>query len=243
MKRIFSLMAACMLVVGVAGTASAFLSQGSFVADINEGANELMVLIDDTLDNGLNPAGPVEDIFPISYFTEATSYADLKFGGFSGAVHGDQYQNYEAYVAVSGTPTLDANIFAGIANDGAGALEGAKVEPSTAGQRPSGTAGYLGTLGAGVRRAFGADATTISLAAFDEWQEGQVITLSMDIWHVLDDQWGMGGFAVQEDSGLDLTITRNADGTISTAVVPIPGALMLLGSGLLALVGIRRKNA
>jgi hypothetical protein len=41
------------------------------------------------------------------------------------------------------------------------------------------------------------------------------------------------------------TITLDSAGnlTITNSPVPVPGALWLLGSGLLGLVGLRRKNA
>jgi hypothetical protein len=38
-------------------------------------------------------------------------------------------------------------------------------------------------------------------------------------------------------------ITLDADGTLTISNVPVPGAIWLLGSGLLGLVGLRRKNA
>jgi hypothetical protein len=39
------------------------------------------------------------------------------------------------------------------------------------------------------------------------------------------------------------TIELNSDGTLTVSNVPVPGAVWLLGSGLLGLVGLRRKNA
>ena len=38
------------------------------------------------------------------------------------------------------------------------------------------------------------------------------------------------------------TITTNADGTTNISATPIPAAIYLMGSGLLGLVGIRRRK-
>jgi hypothetical protein len=67
----------------------------------------------------------------------------------------------------------------------------------------------------------------------------------MDIWFFNNMETTDQGDDMLTMTQQQLVISMGADGMVSAAVttVPIPGAMVLLGSGLLALVGIRRKNA
>ena len=65
------------------------------------------------------------------------------------------------------------------------------------------------------------------------------------VWDVksLDDSTGIGtGFLLYDGSGYILGEESMNNPDIGISAVPIPAAVWLLGSGLVALVGIRRKN-
>ena len=69
--------------------------------------------------------------------------------------------------------------------------------------------------------------------------------IKMDIWMYDNNHSNDLSDDILANTSYQLVIGIDADNMVYAEVsqVPVPGALILLGSGLLALVGVRRKNA
>ena len=88
----------------------------------------------------------------------------------------------------------------------------------------------------------------ITLAAFDSWSEGQNIYVDMYLWESEKDSFSDPTFEMVTDTYRAILRTGiDADGMLYTEIipnaVPIPGAVWLLFSGMLAILGIHRKTS
>ncbi len=248
MKRMLSILAGAALVFAVAGNAAASFSFGTFMGSITDGTNELVVGLDADALGGLD-INVVNNYFnpDLSFFTEADSFADLTLGGV-GALSYNSLLNYQFWFAV--TDASDATTV------GSGSASTLATGIRDLGNNTTGTGdvqvdaqfnyGLTNNTTVGTWGTFTGATPTTDLSALDAWTLGEVVSVKMDIITAANDYYGIAGHWTNwTDTGADLIISRLADGSISAElqVVPIPGALVLLGSGLLAMVGIRRKNA
>jgi len=248
MKRILSILAGAALVFGVAGNAAASFQSGTFMTMVTDGTNELVVGLDNDSLGGLDN-NVVSNIFnqDLSFFTEADSFSDLTIGGVAERTYNNSL-NYNLWFAVtdaadattvgSGSASAIVTGIRGLGNNAQGTGDVQIDTLANNGLTNSITVGTWGIL-------TGATVTT-DLSALDAWTLGEVVSVSLDIITAANDYYGIAGHWTNwTDTNADLIISRLADGSITAElqVVPIPGALVLLGSGLLAMVGIRRKNA
>ena len=240
MKRILTLMTALMLVVGVAGNAAAYTQYGEFAlvtmgktletADSFGGATDQVSLIWDINDL----AGTrLDNIWTLDQFN-GDGYADLRIIAVGGPGYDADYTQEVWYVGIQQgqTPTLRDSSFGGWSS----AYVNAAGQHNLMDFR---TIPNLSTFADGLSPLFSQSGfVTSGNAAY--LSIGDILTADyvLDIWAY--DAWT----GAEWNTGLSVRMFAE-NGTINAEInaVPIPGALMLLGSGLLALVGIRRKRA
>jgi hypothetical protein len=245
MKRILLFFAAVMLIVGIAGQAMALdYERGEFLVGIF-GTNNTIAMEFGSYDIATDEMteGLYVDLFDIteigSTFAGDTSLADLQLAGagvlnYFDMISFTQIQNAAFAVQKDSDFTISSALFNTLEttvnyssfphDDGVDGTPTVASNGDLAGSLGNGTLnGFLGQDYVG----------TISLADLtaDNF-------ISMDIYTVD----GNDGWTVT-DTNYDLVI--GLDGNMvyaQVSTVPIPGALVLLGSGLLALVGVRRRR-
>ncbi len=240
MKRIFSILAALTLIAFVAAPAMAFdLSEGEFVIGLMGTNTEMGVDMSTAL-----TVGVVTDLFDATdigaVFSGDTDLSAIRIGGaaYTETLVGRIYDRMMWFAVEEGTtPVADLNGFTGIQSPlvNMQAITGGADDYYTA-TLSSNTMGglldtyYSGALENAVGRTDLSTLTASNSVVMDIWSYDNNASTSLD-----DD--------ILVDTGLNLVIGIDANNMVYAQVVPIPGALILLGSGLLALVGVRRKNA
>ncbi|MDY6989265.1 MAG: VPLPA-CTERM sorting domain-containing protein [Thermodesulfobacteriota bacterium] len=238
MKKISAILLAVMLVFAVAGQASAAFENNHLVQVVHNSADkEFGVDLGDigTIDmSGTNvllaPVGSVN-------FGALGSYAELNVGFFGADTAA--YQNW-----IATTKTTDPLIApAQLLNfeNGASSVQATyQSDPSQSYNQP-GTYGSIMNLNGVAEGAYAgwnlhqADGES-GLA--DLASTGYV---DMYLYH-----WSFSTLDKGPDAGTDYTgilrLYANGSTVLNPSAVPIPGAAILLGSGLIGLVGIRRRN-
>ena len=231
MKKFLGILMAIALVIGAAGTASAaFVRDGGDLAVVGFDSAEEWAI-------NLTEGGS----FNLADFDAAGSWADIQVGVFGAATDADfnsptfgQKDFYFGVVPGASFGIIENNA---IGMDGATQSlyelynqNGNNVTQSassyTAKMSPLGR--YAGLLNATVG--------ITDLGALDSG--GSVV---MDIYHLSSDNWGLAGSFT--DNGVIGQVTFSADSvSFAPSAVPVPAAAWLLGSGLLGLIGIRRRN-
>ena len=245
MKRIISVVAALALVAFIAAPAMAFeLDEGEFAVGIVGGTTEMVIDMQAAITNYT-----VTELFSIndigSIFNGATQLSDLRIGGAAyNSVQAGRETDNQMWVAVApgespifdytGAAAFRANLY-NIEQTFTDTVAGDFVT------RPANTNTMSGLLDGGVYNGL-LDNAIGSLTLASLTASNPII---MDIWmydnlatnNTIDDEFS--------DTKYRLTFGINANDMVYAQVsqVPVPGAIILLGSGLLALVGVRRQNA
>lgn len=241
MKRIYALLAATMLVIGVAGQASAEMFYGGIIGTNTEMGIELGDSMTETKVINLFNANDIG-----ATFDGDTSLADLSVAGLANHKldDGRTLRERTVWFAVDeGLTADDITTSYALLDTVNSVYRGVEAKTFTDGvMTDSLDSGGVGGFASGTYAGFvgPVDAGATSLADLAVGND-----IVMDIW-VFDN----GDDHDEANDTLNMTeyklvISMEADGMVSAEVtqVPVPGALVLLGSGLLALVGVRRKNA
>ena len=244
MKRILSLILAVGLFVGLAGQAAAFDNNDLTMVVYNESDNNVVVNLGDltTMDFSgtdvlLTTAGTVN----LSQFGAGIGWNDLSVGYFGIGTTG----SYNAWFATTSEtapgisiPSLssfqdtagalytyfgDSPVFTGLAN----ATSSYDIKMNSASTAP----GYYAGLNQDQPHG------EAYLTALDT-----VGYLDMYLYHYSIMTLDTGVDADTPYSGV-LRLYADGSSVLNPSAVPIPGSLLLLGSGLLGLFGIRRKKA
>ena len=236
MKKLFAFVLGISMVLGVAANAAATLESGDFYSLVSDGTNEFMFDIDSMID-GVD-ANKVDSGLTLSSFTEAETWSDVTL--FAGAYYGSgsMLENYDYLVALDETPTAlrttaNLSFSSAISNSyyNVSAVDGYDDVYSTT--------VLTGTSLSNKQDSFtGVEA--IDLSAFDEG----VTEIIMNLYTISSSDWGATWTITELDNEF-FVLSLNDDGTLSAEIraVPVPAAVWLLGSGLLGLIGIRRRNA
>jgi hypothetical protein len=236
MKRLLNLLAALVLVVGLAGNAAAYTAFGEFalvtMGTTLETADSFGGNTSSYVWNINELAGTrLDNIWSIDQFN-GDGYADLAIAAIGGSAYDAGYTQEIYYVGVQQgqTPTFRDTTFGGWQS------------------------GYLSAAGSHELNDFfdSNDSSSFSsgLSPIIS-QSGFVVSENAAILSIADiltsdyvlDIWAYDALSGEEyNTGLYVRMFAEG-GAINAEIVPIPGALMLLGSGLLTLVGIRRKKA
>lgn len=235
-KAIVALLAAA-LVFGFVGPAAAAIDVGNLVVVTYDADVEVVTDLGPVAD-----FGSATDLYntDLSVFTTATTFAELNVGAFATSVTGSMLENYDIYFMVQSgaTPVINSSqVYAAVSADFY-----ANAQPT---QATGFSKSYTNTKNAGGNSPgnYGGILTNysigeINLAALDA---GIGSTVEFDIVHFYSTDWGTtlndGGVVASYAYGID------AAGDVYVAPVPVPAAAWLLGSGLLGLIGIRRRNA
>lgn len=247
MKRILSVVAAVMFAVMAASPAMAVqYEDGDFLVGIVGTTNTLGMEFGafDIADDSMTE-GKIVNLFDITdigaTFSGDTSLDQLRVVG-AGAVNffdlNSFSQTQNAFFAVErdGDWSLSSANFVGyhaqVTESGTvhsdGAVGGATQMPN---------AGLAGTLANGDLNGFLTSSTLSGTASLADLAAGN--NIEMDIYSAD----GNNGWEVTQT---EWVLTIGLEGNMvyaEVAPVPVPGALILLGSGIMALVGVRRKNA
>ncbi len=246
MKKILGVVFAALLVFSMSGQALASFDAGSFLV-MTYGSD-----VEQATNMGMDPAATVQvsNLYntDLSLFTGASTFADLSIGAFATSVSGSMLERYDVYFAVAegDAPTIrPANIYS---VTGAGDNIYANFDNSGS-QSTGAPAGYVTKMNdSGISEGYYANFNDqsladgfVNLAALDA---GAGSFVEMDIYHFYSDDWGASintdGIVGSLTYGLNDSCEVYAD--LNVNAVPIPGSVLLLGSGLLGLFGIRRKK-
>ncbi len=239
MKRIFAVLAAAMLVFGVAGNAMAFFDNTSDLVlvawegvDPAAPGNEVYYDLGN-FDGSELPTTALDTGISLSDFT-ASSWSNITIGLVGGDATTKVFGSDAGANAIANLTEFDSGqIFMFY-----GPLLGAT------GPKVTGTKGafgdYSGSFNPFVAGLYTGNVTPTDFATGAETQKAEVLmgvgSYDMGIW--------AGGQA--SDATLLGTLSMDTTGgslVIEYAPVPVPAAVWLLGSGLLGLIGIRRRNA
>ena len=258
-KLIASAALSAALVFGAAGTASAFYaSLGDFVIGI-VGPNEEYALqipgkIDFSDADGKFeiPVGRYDNLWDFDNiggtFTGGTTLSDLRVLGYAQVASIYPTAEYYAYYAVQKgeTPdfsqpsfqsfsaqTMNINMYHKTGQDDP---PSASFKPSNDSQTVDWEMGDVGRYGTLLYNEIGQELLT-------DLDVGSPVEL--EVWMTGDDYYGRGGWPYFQKTDYLVRVGVDADTRMvyaETAAVPVPAALWLLGSGFLAMMGMRRRN-
>ena len=262
LKSTFAGLLALAMIFGAASTAAAYIADdGDFIIGIVGPDQEYAIEIG--MINWADPAGKYEipvkrynDLWNFSdigsTFTGVTSLSDLRVNGFGKVSQSGTGEFYTYFAVQKGTipdvdksqldsfisQNMDINTYHTDGMDG-----GASFKASNTSQSIDWSMGDIGRYQTFLYNEIGQELLT-DLAVNSP--------IELEIWFAGDDHWGLGA---AYDDVWDYSDTKTnyilrvgvdeATGMVyaETAAVPIPGAVWLFGSGLLGLVGIRRKKS
>jgi hypothetical protein len=244
MKRIFTLLAAAMLVFGVAGNAMAAFDVGNLTLVAYEGVhsstagNEAIFNLGAEDLTGLPAIGTTVDTGIAMSDFDATDWADIKVGLVGGALADDWSYTEPIYFTsdVTGVTVDDISNF----QNAMGALYFGKLYGTTAdkmvygkGDYGSYITGFDATTTAG---SYGLTVKGVGIADF-----GAEVQLGDGIYYT--DLYESNSYSTPALLGTLSLDTTSGSLVVGYTPVPVPGALVLFGSALLGMVGLRRKNS
>lgn len=244
MKKLLVILAACLLVFGVAGQARAYFQTGELIRAVfaTNGSYELLSDLGSVSSWNMPAAGVTSGSLNIytpgdtTGFSGSTPISSLDVVYFTLGSTGSQFWgSYTQGGSVTGVAAQFTNLKTGI-NDLFSQISGPVAD---VGQNPANVAfSYYNNIGSGgannFAKYFPDSNSAIPLVA------GSVVDQSL-LYFATAKTTGSTGSTTY---ATDLFTSIDASGNMVTheSPVPIPPSVLLLGSGLLGLVGIRRKN-
>lgn len=257
MKKLITLILAALMVICAAGTASAYFDDFSVVMTVYADGENKEVGIDLLDLTAYAGAASLADISGLEVGTVDFSDFDglTSFSGLYASVYSVSPYNgmiglttkVDAAALAASISATEQDAFMNSVNEVYGYYDGLGTTQKVIGSAANGDSFFGGTIMQGQISTGG-----LYGGLNADYQQSGVMDLSaldVDGGYVEMYLYGYGqyldylGYA-DADAGISLVVRINSDGTIvlNPSAVPVPGAGILLGAGLLALVGLRRKN-
>ena len=253
MKSSFITILAVVLMTALSSQAFAYFSNNDLIEVVYNGTTaeraidlgNLATLNLDTIASSLTLAGA--DSINLSAL-QASSWSDLKVGFF--AYSGSTYQEYFATTATT-APVINTaarTSFSNAYSSTVGTYYGTQLGGTTnqiVDASPSNVNSYVKKMDSngtapGYFAGFNTAASSLGEASLAALDNGGSVTMYLYHFNLVSAAPGANGTPY---SGI---LTLNANGSTvaeSTAATPIPASILLFGSGLLGLVGLKKKGA
>jgi len=251
MKKLLVVLAACLLVFGVAGPAkAAFTTDGELVRVMFDASTGIEVATDMGLISDLQKQTNVlSDVVPLSAFGATATWSQV-----STAYFGVSSAGLLAYIAGTGAMTMGGKTWSTfLSNDvtivGTWASTGTAISglANSVSLSTSNLSSYYAIFDGGGANPGTYNGTLVAGTSTTEVANGTLATQYLYQFVAPTGKSAVNGTIVSAPIPAGFTIVTDYNGNpggteINPSIVPIPPSILLMGSGLLGLIGVGRRK-